>query len=84
MVPFSKQKVHSLHFKLKTLEGIHKKNVTLLETSLLTNCGETSSLSRKNWRISYPKRSTSKADICYQQIGISRPYWLNDQAELDS
>ena len=34
---------------LETLASIHKTNATLLETSLLKNCGELSSLSRKNW-----------------------------------
>ena len=35
-------------FNLKTLEGIHKKNVIVLETSLLKNCGKGSSLSEKS------------------------------------
>ena len=45
----------SIHFQskrahnLEALGGIHKKNATLLETSLLTNCGKLSSLSPKTW-----------------------------------
>ena len=34
---------------LETLGGIHKKNVTLLESSLMKNCVKLSSLSLKNW-----------------------------------
>ena len=45
----------SIHFQnkrahnLETLGGIHKKNTTLLETSLLKKCGNLSSLFPKNW-----------------------------------
>ena len=45
----------SIHFQskrahnLEVLGGIHKKNATLLETSLLKNCGKLSSLSPKTW-----------------------------------
>ena len=42
---------------LETLGGIHKKNATLLETSLLKNCGKLSSLSPKNWGSLYQKRN---------------------------
>ena len=42
---------------LETLASIHKKNATLLETSLLKNCGKPSSLSHKNWRDFIPKSS---------------------------
>ena len=35
---------------LTTLEGIHKKNIRPLETSLLKNCGKLSSLSPKKLR----------------------------------
>ena len=44
----------SIHFQnkrahnLETLGGIHKKNATLFETSLLKNYGKLSSLSPKN------------------------------------
>ena len=44
----------SIHFQnkrthnLETVGGIHKKNATLLETSLLKNCGKLSSLSPKS------------------------------------
>ena len=41
---------------LKALASIHKKNVKLLETSLLYNCGKLSSLSPKNWRDFTPKK----------------------------
>ena len=34
----------------ETVTSIHKKNPTLLETSLSKNCGTLSSLSLKNWR----------------------------------
>ena len=34
---------------LETLGGIHRKNVTLLETSLLKNCRKRFSLLPKNW-----------------------------------
>ena len=42
---------------LETFEGIHKKNGTLLETSLLKNYGKLSSLSLKNWASIYQKSS---------------------------
>ena len=44
----------SIHFQIKrahnieTLAGIHKKNATLLETSLLKNCGKLFTLLHKN------------------------------------
>ena len=53
----------SIHFQnegahnLETLGGIHKKNVTLLETLLLKNYGKLSSLSPKNWASLYQKSS---------------------------
>ena len=53
----------SIHFqnkrahKLETLGGIHKKNATLLETSLLKNYGKLSSLSCKNWTNLHQKSS---------------------------
>ena len=34
---------------LETFGGMHKKNTTLLEASLLKNYGKVSSLSPKNW-----------------------------------
>ena len=48
------QKLNQYIFKtrthnLGTLASIHKKNATLLETSLLKNCGKLSILSPKNW-----------------------------------
>ena len=56
----------SIHFQnkrahnLETLGGIHKKNATLLETSLLKNYGKLSSLSPKNWASLYKKVATEK------------------------
>ena len=50
---FSKKITHDL----ETLGGIHKKNGTLLETSLQNNCGKLFSLSHKNWRSLYQKDS---------------------------
>ena len=50
---FSKKITHNL----ETLGGIHKKNDTLLETSLQKNCGKLFSLSHKNWRSLYQKDS---------------------------
>ena len=53
----------SIHFenkmiqKLETFGGIHKKNDTLLETSLLKDCGKRSYLSPKNWGSLYKKSS---------------------------
>ena len=41
---------------LENLEGIHKKNATLLETSLLKNYGKLSSLSPKNGVRLYQKK----------------------------
>ena len=34
--------------------------------------------------LSSQKLGTWKAQICYQQISIIRPYWLSDQSELGS
>ena len=42
--------------KLETLRNIRKKNATLFEASLLTNCGKLYSLSPKNWRDFIPKK----------------------------
>ena len=42
-IHFQNKKAHNL----ETLEGIHKKNATLLETSLLKNCRKISSLPSK-------------------------------------
>ena len=42
--------------KLETCGGIHKKNGTLLEASLLKNCGKRSSLQPKNWGSLYKKK----------------------------
>ena len=59
----------SIHFQnkrtqnLETLGGIYKKYVTLLETSLLKNCGKLSSLSPKYWCSLYQKSSNWKAQI---------------------
>ena len=53
----------SIHFQnkrahnLETLGGIHKKNATLLETSLPKNYGKLSSLPSKNWTNLYQKSS---------------------------
>ena len=41
---FSESKAHNL----ESLGGIHKKNATLSETSLLKNCGKLSRFSTKN------------------------------------
>ena len=45
---------------LETLASIYKKNATLLEASLLRNCGKLSSLSRKNWRDFVQKKVATK------------------------
>ena len=42
---------------LETFGGIHKENATMLETSLLKNCGKLSSFSPKNWGSLYQKSS---------------------------
>ena len=53
----------SIHFQnkrahnLETLRGIHKKNATLLETSLLKNYGKRSSLPPKNLESLFQKSS---------------------------
>ena len=60
---FSKKITHDL----ETLGGIHKKNGTLLETSLQKNCGKRFSLSHKNWRSLYQKDSNWKSQICSHQ-----------------
>ena len=71
----------SIHFQnkrthnLETIEGIHKKNATLLETSLLKNYGKLSSLSPKNWGSLYQISSNWKAQICCHKRSISRPSW---------
>ena len=42
---------------LETLGGIHKKNGTLLDNSLVKNCGKLSSLFPQNWGSLYLKSS---------------------------
>ena len=49
---FQNKRAHNL----ETFGGIHKKNVTLLENSLLNNCGKLSSLSPKNCGSLYQKK----------------------------
>ena len=44
-IHFQNQRAHNL----ETFVGIHKKNSTLLETSLLKNCWKLSSFSPNNW-----------------------------------
>ena len=63
----------------ETLRGTHKKNGTLLETSLLKNCGKLSSLSRKNWGCLYQKSSNCKAYNCCQQRSIIRPIRISQR-----
>ena len=48
---FPKKRTHNL----ETLGGIHKKNATLLKTSLLNNFGKVSSLSHKSGGSLYEK-----------------------------
>ena len=60
--------------KLETLKCILKKTAMLLETSWLKNCGNFLVCHPKNQASSYPKSSSWKAQICYQQIpSIIRP-----------
>ena len=58
---------------LETPGGILEKNATLLETSLLKNCGKLSSLSPKNLGTLFQKNSNWKGPICCQQRNIIRP-----------
>ena len=53
-IHFQNKKAHNL----EPLGGIHKKNTTLLETSLLKNCEKLSVLSPKSWGSLYPESST--------------------------
>ena len=50
---FQNKKAHNLD----TLVGIHKKNATVLETSLLTSYGKLSGLSYKIWARLYQTSS---------------------------
>ena len=50
---FQNKRAHNLD----TLVGIHKKNASVLETSLLTNYGKLSGLSYKIWASLYQKSS---------------------------
>ena len=65
----------------RKLSNVFEKTTTLLETSWRKNCGNFLICQTRNWRSSFPKSSTYKAHICYQQISIIRPYWLSDQSE---
>ena len=56
--------------KLESLERILTKTAVLLEALLQKNCENFPVCHPKNWRSSYPKSSTWKAEICHQQISI--------------